>query len=166
MRTRNYIIFFTLLACALSAIVRSYNWESYTLNYDEGATVFKLDRIEALPLIEEYLTLQHMSAEKVLASTSLDMANDIYHSFPGYFVLAKLWIGAFDEPVVKNLRAFSLLWSILTVPIIGLIALRFGKMHAIFAVLIALLHPMLQYHGTYVRFYSLFVFVSAVGIAM
>jgi hypothetical protein len=166
MKTKNIVIIIILVALALTAYVRSYKWESYSLNYDEGATVWKLDKIKVKPLIMEYLTLQYMTVKEAGPDKGVDLVRDIYHSFPGYFVLAKLWLDGTELKQVQSLRTFSMIWSILTVPLIGLLALRFGKSVAIVAMLFALVHPMLQYFGTYIRFYSIFVFVCTVGLAM
>ena len=161
---RVFGILFLSVALLAAILVRSYQWDAWGLNYDETATVTKVFRLDAIQLLGDYVLLQNMTTEGPL--TIPELADDIFHSFPLYFITAKLWLSHLRPPTWESLREFSLLWAVLTVPIIGAIALRFGRWPAILSVLFSLVHPMLHFMGTYIRFYSLFIFVSAVSYAL
>ncbi|GEM_PF-7104989 len=160
---RNFGIILLGLALLSAFFVRMHGWESWGVNYDETDTGKKLLALDAAQLTSDYILLKNLTTKGHLDAGAL--ANDIFHSFPTYFVAAKIWMSQGSDNLWKSLREFSLLWSVLTVPVIGLFALRFGRWVAVVAVLLALIHPLLHFYGAYIRFYSLLVFASAIGYA-
>ena len=86
---------------------------------------------------------------------------DLQHT-PLYFVLLKFWINIFGQSEVA-MRALSLIFGILTVPLSYIVGKKISK-NAFFSAMICAVSPLLVLFSSEVRMYSLVVFLVLFSI--
>lgn len=141
------------------------------------ALVTRLVTIDASPTYDTYLTYTETEAtslETLRRYVTLEYARDPelvrpellaespHLTFPGYYALNKVYIALL--PVVSHtaVRALPALFSLLSVVLLVIVAARhIGREGALVAGIVATLSPLLQYHGSYIRFYAALIFFSA-----
>jgi len=129
------LLIITLLALAL----RLYRLDAQSLWYDEGFSVF----------------LARMNLADITARTAADIQP------PFYYYLLHIWTGLFGEGE-KTLRALSLLFGVLTVPLAYAVAWQLfsNRLAGLLAALLVAVSPLHLWYSQEVRMYSLLTFLG------
>ena len=129
------LVLVTVLALAL----RLYRLDAQSLWYDEGFSVY----------------LARMSVAEITARTAADIQP------PLYYYLLHGWIQVFGD-AAGTLRAFSLLFGVLSVPLVYAVAWRLfrSRLAGLLAALLMAASPLHIWYGQEVRMYTLLTFLG------
>lgn len=151
-----------VLICALALALRLFTLDT-SPNYDSLATLEETEATTASHVLD-YVSL------KTAASATTDtaeIAHQLNLSFPGSYVVNQAWIAATGQSGYRGLRLLTALLSFGTVVVVTLLAWHMVGPHgAVAAALLATFSPLLQYYGSYVRFYATVTFFGALAYAV
>ncbi len=105
----------------------------------------------------------HLPVPALLAATAVDI-----HP-PLYYLVLKVWLAVWDAllPAVVGARLLSVLWGVLTIPILWAIGRQLGRQHAGgWAALLLAISPFHIYYSQEIRMYGMVTCLSALGAWM
>lgn len=117
-----------------------------------------------LESLGRYLTLGNLRTLR--EAPPAELSEKPQRSFPGFYLLFKAYLGLFGADDFVAARALSSAFSFLCVALLAWIALRHvGPGGALAVAAVGATSPLLQYHGSYIRFYAALIFASALSLA-
>ena len=158
MDKRLTLLFVLLLAAG--AFFRLYPADC-SFGVDAQASIKEATRLSA-ESFASYLTLENLW--NFQAANVPRLAHHLELTMPGFYLILKSlqWFGVESDSSLRMLSAAS--FSIALIPIMLCIGIRVRGVHSgIILVLLTVLSPLLQYYGTYIRFYAAMVFFAGLG---
>ena len=151
-----------VLTCALALALRLSTLDT-SPNYDSLATLQETDATTPA-LLADYFSLR--TAASVTGNTA-EIAHQINVTFPGSYVVNRAWMAVTGQAGYRGLRLLMALLSFGTVVIIALLAWHMVGPHgAVAGSILATFSPLLQYYGSYIRFYATVTFFAALAYAV
>ena len=134
-----------------------------SLGHDAVASLQETSRA-GVHSVWDYISLRNLLEIDEVGRNRI--SHELELAMPGFFVLNKAWIWTFGNDL-SSIRLFPSILSMLVVVAGGIFGRKiFGNAGALILVVMLATSPLIQYYGSYIRFYALLVILSTIAYLM